>query len=450
MKKLVFGVASAVAASTAGVSVLAFRHEDTIAPNVYVGEVMVGDLTPDEAGKKVRTWWETEKLQKLTLKSSKIEKPLPQMKPSELGITLDDQATVAQLPKQSFLDGAQGLVQRDAPEKQLFNPIYKPTGVAPVELAKQVRAAIGKPRPARAYYRQGAVEIKPETSILELDKESLIPAVVEAMERDKVVELPLKEAPKNIPDEDLKNIREVVSSFSTRFSAGNRPRSSNLKLAASILNGLVLAPGEEFSFNGAVGQRTLRRGFKLAGVYLNGKHDVGVGGGICQVSTTLFNAALLADLDIVRRSNHSMPVPYVPVGRDATVSWGSPDLVLRNNYETPIAFSSQYVPGQLTFRVLGKKKPGLSVKIERGGMSSWGATTKTVIDRSLPPGRTKVIERGTGGWSVTTYRLVYQDGKLLRKDVLGRSHYPGGARIIAVGPSAPVAEPVVEPDTDSY
>ncbi|HSI72080.1 MAG TPA: VanW family protein [Fimbriimonas sp.] len=448
MKKLVFGVASAVAASTAGVSVLAFRHEDTIAPNVYVGEIMVGDLTPEEAAKKVRTWWEAEKLEKLALKSPKIAKPLPSMKPSELGITLDDVASVAQLPKQSFMGGAQALVQREAPEKQIFNPVFKATGAAPIELAKLVRTAVGKPKPARAYYRAGMIELKTETTSMELDKPALILAVIEAMERDKVLEVPLIEAPKTVPDESLQEIQEIVSSFSTRFSAGNRSRSSNLKLAASILDGIVLAPGEQFSFNGAVGQRTTRRGFKLAGVYLNGRHDVGVGGGICQVSTTLFNAALLADLDIVKRSNHSMPVPYVPVGRDATVSWGSPDLVLRNNYDFPIAFSSQYMPGQLTFRVLGKKLPGLSVKIERGKMSSWAAGVKTVTDRTLPPGRTKIVERGTGGYSVSTYRLVYQNGKLLRRDALGRSHYPGGPRIVAVGPAAPPPpDPIVEPDT---
>ncbi len=446
MKKLLFGVASAVLASTAGVSVLAVRHEDTIRPNVLVGDVLVGGLTQQEAARKVRIWWETEKLKPLKLASPKITKSLPAMKPTELGVTIDDVATVAQLPLQSFIDGAQTAVQREVPEEEVFNPVYKPNGVVPATLAKQVKDIAGKPRPARAIWKGGGlIELKPEVTGLELDVPSLSAAVVVALERDKIVELPLQEAPKTVPDDQLAQIKEVIAEFSTRFSAGNRPRATNLRLAASNINGVVIAPGEEFSFNGVVGQRTTKRGFKVAGVYLNGRHDTGVGGGICQVSTTLFNAALLSNLEIVKRSNHSMPVPYVPVGTDATVSWGSLDLVLRNNYDSPIAISSTYVPGKLTFRVLGKKDPSMSVKIERSGLRSWKSGVKTVLDSSLPAGRRKVIEGGSSGFSVHTHRVVYKDGKVVKREPLGRSHYPGGATIIAVGPARKTPPAVTPP-----
>jgi vancomycin resistance protein YoaR len=282
---------------------------------------------------------------------------------------------------------------------------------------------------------------------------ALSAAVVVALERDKVLDLPLQEAPKLVPDEQLAEIKEVVAEFTTRFSAGNRPRAANLKLASSLINGVVLAPGEQFSFNQTVGQRTTRRGFRVAGIYANGRHDTGVGGGICQVSTTLYNAALLSNMHIVKKSNHSMPVPYVPVGRDATVNWGAQDLVLRNNYETPIALSSTYEPGRLTFRVLGKKQPGLSVKIERTGLRSWRSGVKTVVDGSLAPGRRRVIEGGSSGFSVHTHRLVFKDGKLVKKEPLGRSHYPGGSTIIAIGPARkapPVTAPPVQDSGTGY
>src|SRR5690348_9058656 len=100
MKKAFFGVAALAVASTAGVSLSAFRHEDTIKPNVKVGVLSVGGLTPDQAAFKIRTWWEGEKLKPLKLKSPSLEKALPQMKPGDLGVTIDDQATVAQLPLQ--------------------------------------------------------------------------------------------------------------------------------------------------------------------------------------------------------------------------------------------------------------------------------------------------------------------------------------------------------------
>ncbi len=446
MKKLFFGVASAVVASSAGVSIMAARYEDTIRPNVYVGEVLVGGLNPEEAAKRVRIWWETDKLETLKLQSSKIAKPLPRMKPTELGVTIDDIATVAQLPLQGFLDSAQTTLQQEVVDKEVFNPIYKPNGVVPDKLAKFIKEAVGKPRPARAIWKGGGlIELKREITGMALDTGSLSAAVVIALERDKVLELPLQEAPKLVPDEQLAEIKEVIAEFSTKFSASNKPRATNLKLASSHIDGVVLAPGEQFSFNETVGQRTTRRGFQVAGVYLNGRHDTGVGGGICQVSTTLFNAALLSNLEIVKKSNHSMPVPYVPVGRDATVNWGTHDLVLRNGYDTPIAISSTYQPGKLTFRVLGKKQPGLSVKIERSGLRSWKSGVKTVFDGSLAPGRRKVIEGGSSGFSVHTHRLVYQDGKLLKKEPLGRSHYPGGSTIIAVGPARAAAPPVAPP-----
>jgi len=167
-----------------------------------------------------------------------------------------------------------------------------------------------------------------------------------------------------------------------------------------------LAPGEKLSFNKTVGRRTIENGFKLAGVYKAGKHDLGIGGGICQVSSTLYNAVLLSDLKVLRRQNHSMPVAYLPVGRDATVDYGSIDLVFENTMSTPVAISSSYTPGRLTFRVLGKKDPSISVKILSIGHRSWDTGVKTVMDPTLPAGKRLIVEKGSRGHSVSTYRLV--------------------------------------------
>src|SRR5262249_4274073 len=159
------------------------------------------------------------------------------------------------------------------------------------------------------------------------------------------------------------------------------------------------------SFNGTVGRRTEKAGFQIAGVYKNGKHDFDVGGGICQVSTTLYNAALLDDLKIVERHNHSMPVAYVPLGRDATVDYGALDLEIANNSDHPIAINSEFHPGKLTFRILGKKDKSLDVKIESDGSQRWDPGTQLVSDPSLPAGKRKVIDKGSSGRQVSTYRL---------------------------------------------
>ena len=196
-------------------------------------------------------------------------------------------------------------------------------------------------------------------------------------------------------------------------------------------------PGESLSFNGTVGRRTERAGFKLAGVYKAGKHDVGIGGGICQVSTTLYNASLFANLKIRQRSNHSLPVAYVPLGRDATVDYGSLDLVVENDTDAPMGVVNTYRPGRLTFRILGKKDPSLKVKVVQEGGRSWGMPVKTVVDRRLPAGARRIVEPGSSGHSVSTYRLVYRNGKLVERQALGRSSYGGGTRVVAVGPAAP-------------
>jgi vancomycin resistance protein YoaR len=130
-------------------------------------------------------------------------------------------------------------------------------------------------------------------------------------------------------------------------------------------------------------------------------------------------------------------VAYDPLGRDATVNWGAQDLVLENNYETPIAVDSEYQTGKLTFRILGKKTPGLEVKIERSGIRTWsGGGTKTYLDPKLPPGTRKVMESGGVNKQVSTTRVVYMNGEVVKREPLGRSTYSGGMTVIAVGPRA--------------
>jgi vancomycin resistance protein YoaR len=211
------------------------------------------------------------------------------------------------------------------------------------------------------------------------------------------------------------------------------------------------------SFNGLVGRRTPQAGYRIAGVYVNGRHEVDFGGGICQVSSTLYNAALLANLKIAKRSNHSMPVPYVPLGRDATVDYDSgTDLLIENNSDGPIAVDAEYLPGKLTFRVLGQKVPGQSVKIVQGPRRSWGNGTRVVRDPRLPAGRTVVQESGSAGHALRVTRIVLRDGVEVARESLGVSHYPGGDRIVRVGAArprpkrsvsdAPAEEPVPEPE----
>lgn len=450
MKKVLIGVAAVLGGTVGVLSITAARYQETIRPNTQVGGIDVGGLTHEEAAKKLRVWWEGEKLKTYELQATGLKKKLEPVRPSALGITLDDAESVNGLPLQSFLDDSQAKVTGEETPVTMFDLKYKPNGVRPVALIKAVRAAAGEPKPASVKYVKGTIYRSKEQAIVELDESGVYDAALAALQaKETVVKLPVKEAPKKVSDEDLVTIKEVVSEFSTRFSAGNINRSQNIRLAASKIDGIIVPPGGRLSFNDTVGRRTIKAGFREAGVYVNGRHDTGIGGGICQVSTTLYNAALFANLAIKRRSNHSMPVPYVPVGRDATVDYGNLDLVIENNNDVPIAVDSEYHPGRLIFRVLGTKKPGLTVKVEQGPRKSFASRERRVLDPTLPVGRTRVLEGGSSGHSLFTYRYIYQDGQLVEKQNLGRSYYGGGVRIVAVGtrPATPKAVPTVPPPT---
>lgn len=426
-------------ASAGFFSVSALRRDPTIRPNTFVAGVNLGGLKPDEAQFKLRAWWEGERVKKLTLKSASIKKPLPEMTPGQLGLTIDDAATVGQLPMSELMGG---LTSEEATEKH-YEPVYKPLVVDLTPLRKAIEDALPDPRPARVVFTKGHFIRKPEVAGLKLDETRLTTAIQEGVKAGShTVELPIVEAPKAVPDTELAKITELVSAFTTHFPR-NPNRTNNIRLAAGKLNGVVLAPGQRMSFNETVGRRTVEAGFMEAGVYKNGKHDTGIGGGICQVSTTLYNASLFANLKIVRRQNHSMPVAYVPLGRDATVDYGSRDLVIENNYEIPIAVNSEYHPNSLTFRIFGKKTPGLSVKIERYGESSWGAPTRTTYDPTLPAGRRRIVQKGSSGRSIYTTRVVSMNGKVVKREPLGRSYYAGGIQIVAIGTAKPKVKKVV-------
>lgn len=166
------------------------------------------------------------------------------------------------------------------------------------------------------------------------------------------VEVPTYTLYPKVDAEVLSSIRtKPIGYYVTYFNSNNKNRSHNIALAAKAIDSVVVFPGESFSFNEVVGMRTLDKGYKRAGVIVRGELSEGVGGGICQVSSTLFNAIDRAGLKIVKRYSHSRNVPYVLAGRDATVSWGGPDFVFQNVYNQPILIRAYRSGGQISVSV---------------------------------------------------------------------------------------------------
>jgi vancomycin resistance protein YoaR len=313
-------------------------------------------------------------------------------------------------------------------------------------LAKAVIPAIKqKPQDARFVAEADSFKIEPERPGITVDQDAAAAAITGRLSQTtpEPVELPTKLASPHITAADLKGIEGEVSRFQTHYSErGNRAR--NIIVACSHINGTILKPGERFSYNKTVGPRDSEFGFKTAPVIINGRLKPGMGGGVCQTSTTLYNAVLLADLKIVRRDHHAFPVHYVSPGRDATVAYGDKDFQFENNTKDVVAIASSGAGQKVLMRVFGKKVPGREVLIERTNLSSWGPSTETIRDSSLPAGRTKTIDKGHAGHRVTVWRVVKMNGQLVKRESLSRDYYQTFPRLIAVSthPVAPRA-----PDT---
>ena len=206
-------------------------------------------------------------------------------------------------------------------------------------------------------------------------------------------------------------LNQILGSYTTQFNPTNADRTHNLELAVNAINNVLIYPGERFSFNDRVGPRVPASGYKEAPVVVMGKLVPGVGGGVCQVSTTLYNAVLMANLKVVRRINHSLPSAYAPLGHDATVAYDSIDFVFQNNQATPVLIVTRMIPPNLTIAILGRKSGWESVNLETTLMETYPYASKDIPDPGLPKGERVKASPGSQGYKVELWRtILFPDG----------------------------------------
>jgi hypothetical protein len=204
-------------------------------------------------------------------------------------------------------------------------------------------------------------------------------------------------------------------------------------LAAEAINGKILNPGEEFSYNGTVGERTTAKGYKEAGAYVGGKTVQEIGGGICQVSSTIYACALYADLEVTDRSNHMFTVSYLPLGIDATVNWGTVDFKFKNNFDYPVKIECYMDGGYLQVKLHGTKLDENYIKVDYVVVSTKDFNTVQKEDPTIAPGTTKVDTSGHTGYVVDTYKYLYdKDGNLISKTYIDRSSYKAQDKVVLV------------------
>lgn len=277
-------------------------------------------------------------------------------------------------------------------------------------------------------------EIKPHQMGLKLDRGKLmeIMSYIENRENKEYEEIiiPVEFIYPEITEDELKAqlFRDTLSSYTTHFSTNsenNYNRSINIGLAADSIDGTLLLPGEIFSFNDVVGPRTAQKGYRTAHVFVAGKITDGTGGGVCQVSTTLYNAVLRANLEVSERHNHMFTVGYVPLGHDAAVSYGYADLVFKNTTSYPLRINATVSQdNNLTFKISSTNDyPNQNVKLATKTISTTPISVQYIDDNTLPQGTVVVDENGMEGYVVDTYIRIYNGDVLIKEEKLHRSVY---------------------------
>ena len=307
-------------------------------------------------------------------------------------------------------------VEQTQPDKIDLNKIY-------TEIYKEAKDAYYTTEPFAVYPHENGVDFA-----ISMDEANNL-----LNNQEQEITIPLKITTPNITTNQIgtEAFPDLLATYTTTFATSNTNRATNIRLATKKINGYVLLPGEQFSYNTVVGQRTTAAGFKEAGVYVNGKVETGVGGGICQVSSTLYNSVLRANLEIIKRSNHTFATGYVPLSTDATVSWGGPEFIFKNSRKYPIKIVASVNGGRIKVDVYGHKEDiEYEVIIKSETLQTIPMKTEYRTNTSLPAGTSKTIQKGHGGYKSRAYRILKLNGQVVSTQLLSTDTYAQLSTII--------------------
>jgi len=288
--------------------------------------------------------------------------------------------------------------------------------------------------PKDAYYtREGKFQIFPHVNGINFDIETAKQAILEPKDEYEIALIITKP---EIPIDKIgtEAFPDLLASFTTKYDASIKARSENLRLASEKINGAVLLPGDIFSYNKVVGERTIAAGYKEAKIYEAGRVVDGLGGGICQISTTLYNSVVAADLEIVERHNHQFVTSYVGAGKDATVVYGIKDFKFKNSRSMPIKIVTTVQNGVAKIDVFGVKED-IEYEISIQTSISGSVPYKTIYenDPTMEVGREKVVQNGASGSKSKAYKVKKLNGVIVENTLLSSDTYNAMNKIIKVG-----------------
>ena len=284
-----------------------------------------------------------------------------------------------------------------------------------------------------AYYTKDPFTIHPEVEGIDFNVEEAKKILQEDKEE---YEIPLTITKPKITTSQIGSeaFPDLLGTFSTRYDASLKNRSTNLMLACQKINDKVVLPGEIFSYNKTLGERTSAAGYKNAAVYENGQVVDGIGGGICQISSTLYNAVLISNLDITERRNHMFVTSYTPAGRDATVVYGITDFKFKNTRNYAIKIKASCLNGIAKISIYGiKEENEYTVSFSTKTISTIPYTVKYIDDDTLAVGQEKIKQKGANGLITETYIIKSLNGKVVSTKLLSKDTYNAMQKIILKG-----------------
>jgi vancomycin resistance protein YoaR len=302
------------------------------------------------------------------------------------------------------------------------------------------------PKDAEFDFNGGNIKVTQHLNGTEVDVAVLKSDIVSMIHTGGTVNVPLRIVEPVIKAEFYEKINGKIGEFSTSFKGSAAGRVNNIKLSANAFKGVLLMPGDELSYNETTGPRMASAGYQEAPVILNGELTPGMGGGVCQTSTTLYNALLLADLEIIERSPHSMPPAYVPKGTDGAVATGYLDLVFKNNFDYPVYFDSEVDGTRVYFYIYGDMRSrDYSVKIDTQLNATIPYKIHENLDPTLPPGARVLIQEGRTGYKVSTFKSIIKNGEVVSTERISSDYYRERDFIYKIGPAVVVQPEVIAP-----
>ncbi len=412
------------------------RYADRALSGVTVEGAAVGGLTARELGDRVRALADPALARPVTVRAGAANAVFTA---EELGMRPGVDRTVAAVLAVGragrFLDQLRDrlvLLRRPIAVDVVYE--YDPA-TASAATARVAASVATEPKDATVQVTGGRlVVVTPSQDGAVVDPAASVTRVIGALKgRLPAVDLAVALCRPALTTGDVVRMVEPAAKFTTRFPY-NPDRIHNIRQAAAALRGRFLIPDAALSYNEVVGPRDPAHGYRKAPILYGDILIPGDGGGVCQVFSTLFNAALLAEMAVETRTNHSQPVPYLPAGRDATVDYGVIDLRLRNTTGHTLYLWTEVGPSSLTVMVFGPYQPGREVAIEVTDRVLMPAPTNTVTvrDPMLAEGETK-IDPPKPGLRTSTRRIVRQDGAVAREEVIGLSVYRPVPRTIRIG-----------------